>query len=113
MKVGDVVATDRYTSKHKIFDVLAEGGSLFLVTVRPPDERLWLVAILDAPRFKGDAWIADANTTPIANITSAIKKLKFSTGQGIAAKPGALGMSLQTPRILTEDDVALLRAVAP
>lgn len=55
---------------------------------------------------------AAANTTPIANITSAIKKLKFSTGQGIAAKHGALGMSLQAPRIVTDDDVALLRGLA-
>ena len=109
--VGDLVPTDRYTSKHKSFETLNDGGALFLVTVRPPDERLWLVAILESPRFSGDAWEA-TNATPIADVTAAIKKLKFSTGQGIQAKPGALGMSLQTPRLLTSDDEALLRGLA-
>jgi hypothetical protein len=112
VKVGDLIATDHYTSKHKTLELLAEGGSLFLVTVRPPNEELWLVAILETPTFKRDAWVAAANKVPIANITSAIKKLEFSTGQGIAAKPGALGMSLQTPRVLTDADEKLLRALA-
>jgi hypothetical protein len=39
-------------------------------------------------------------------------RLRFDTGKGIAAKPGALAMSLQTPRRLTEDDVRLLRDAA-
>ena len=40
------------------------------------------------------------------------KALKFLSGKGIEAKPGALGMSLQTPRGLTDADVTLLREAA-
>lgn len=111
VKIGDLVETDRYASKHKTLETLHEGGALFLVTVRPPDERLWLVAILDAPTFSGDAWKAK-NATPIVDVTAALKKLKFATGAGVQAKAGALGMSLQTPRVLTAEDDALLRALS-
>jgi hypothetical protein len=107
--VGDVVATDRYVSSQAAFAQLGKGDALFLVTVRPPKEALWLVAVLSGVKRKGDAWVGAANQTPIQDITKLIKQLKFATGSGITAKPGALGMSLQTPRVLTEDDVALLR----
>jgi hypothetical protein len=113
VKPGTVVDTDRYLSNNKTFDRLKEGGAVFMVTVRPPDEKLWLVAVLENPKKKGDAWIASANTTPIADVTSAIKKLRFESDTGITAKKGALGMSLQTPRVLTEKDVALLRGLVP
>ncbi|HEY3450233.1 MAG TPA: hypothetical protein VGK67_28015 [Myxococcales bacterium] len=49
---GDRLRLDRYTSSNKAPAPLADGGSLFLVTVRPPDEKLWLVAILER-RFPG------------------------------------------------------------
>jgi len=107
---GDVWATAQYVSGNKGLAALSEGGSLFLVTVRPPDERLWLVGALVGPTFDGKRWTAPANVAPITDITAWIGALRFSTGKGVAAKPGKLGMALQTPRRLTEADVALLEA---
>jgi hypothetical protein len=108
--VGDVVPLARYVSKNKGLTPVAEGGALFLVTVRPPDEALWLVAILESPSFDGENWNSPPNKIPIANVTAIKDKIKFANGTGISAKKGALGMSLQTPRILSDADVALLRA---
>src|SRR5258708_2431735 len=108
-KVGELFATDRYLSSHAAFEQLAAGDTIFLVTVRPPKEALWLVAIVAQPKRKKDGWYGAGNTTPIADITRAIGKLRFASGQGLKVKPGALGMSLQTPRVLSDDDVALLR----
>ncbi|MBI5514911.1 MAG: SUMF1/EgtB/PvdO family nonheme iron enzyme [Deltaproteobacteria bacterium] len=110
-KPGLVVDTDRYNSNTPRLSNLA-GGDLFLVTVRPPDEALWLVAILQGPKSSGSAWVATKNVIPITDVSALKGKLKFDTGAGIQAKPGALGMSLQTPRILTDGDVALLRGAA-
>ncbi len=110
--LGDVVPLDRYVSKNKGLTPLAEGGALFLVTVRPPDEALWLVAILESPTFDGENWHSSKNTTAVADISPQKGELRFTTGAGLSAKKGALGMSLQTPRVLTEADVALLRASA-
>jgi hypothetical protein len=109
VKLGAVVDTNQYLSSNKTFEGLKAGGAIFMVTVRPPDEKLWLVGILQNPKKKGDAWVASANETPLTDITAAIKKLTFESGTGLKAKKGALGMSLQTPRALTEDDVTLLR----
>jgi len=107
--LGARFATDRYVSKNPGLRGLAEGGALFLVTVRPPDERLWLVAILESPRFDGEQWVAAENAVPMTDVTALVPRLKLATGQGIHAEPGKLGMSLQTPRKLTGDDAALLR----
>jgi hypothetical protein len=109
VKLGTVVDVDRYVSNNKTFDGLAKGGAIFMVTVRPPDEKLWLVAILEKPKKKGDAWTSGSNETPLTDVTAAIKDLEFESGTGIKAKKGALGMSLQTPRALTADDEKLLR----
>jgi hypothetical protein len=108
-KPGEVLPVDRYTSANPGLEPLKDGGSLFLVTVRPPDEVLWLVGILESPRFKGGEWKAAPNTVPITDLASVKATLRFTSGTGIKAKAGALGMSLQTPRELTPDDVALLR----
>jgi hypothetical protein len=110
--VGDVVPMDRYVSKNKGLSPVAEGGALFLVTVRPPDESLWLVAILEAPKFDGEQWVSAPNTAAIADIGALKSQITFANGSGISAKKGALGMSLQTPRVLSDADVALLRAAA-
>jgi uncharacterized protein (TIGR02996 family) len=110
--LGDVWPTDRYASKGKVLETLAEGGSLFLVTVRPPEE-LWLVGVLDAPEHEGDAWVAKANTIPIRSIHALIGKLVLASGNGLTYEKGKLGMSLQGPRVLADADVALLRAGAP
>ncbi|MEO6773819.1 MAG: TIGR02996 domain-containing protein [Kofleriaceae bacterium] len=107
--VGDVLPADRYTSTHKALTPLEGGGALFLVTVRPPDEALWLVAILESPELGANGWTAAPSTIAITEVSQLKTKLAFSTGAGITAKPGALGMSLQTPRQLTDADVALLR----
>src|SRR4051812_42446122 len=107
---GAVLALDHYASTHATLASLADGGALFLVTVRPPDEQLWLVAVLEAPKLGKTGWSAGANRVPITDVSTLRKKLVFTSGTGIQAKPGALGMSLQTPRGLTEADVALLRA---
>jgi hypothetical protein len=109
--LGTVVDTNQYVSSNKTFDALSEGGAIFLVTVRPPSEKLWLVGVLENPKKKGDAWVSRSNEAPLTDITSAIKKLVFTSGTGIKAKKGALGMSLQTPRGLTDADVKLLRGL--
>jgi uncharacterized protein (TIGR02996 family) len=71
------------------------------------------VGILEQLSQEGGAWVAkSANAAPVADITGLVDKLRFTTGKGITTKPGALGMSLQTPRSLTEEDAALLRAAA-
>jgi len=102
-QVGDLVKTDRYVSKHAAFDKLGGDGAIYLVTVRPPDEQLWLVGVLEGLKKRNGAWIGKANATKIASITDAMPEL------GITAKKGVLGMSLQTPRVLAEEVAAVLR----
>ncbi|MBS1124035.1 MAG: hypothetical protein H6Q90_6263 [Deltaproteobacteria bacterium] len=111
MSIGDLFETSEYQSKNKALESIAEGGSLFLVTARPGDE-LWLVGILEQPVFVGDRWTAQANIVKCADITELVDRLVFETGAGLKAKPGALGMALQSPRKLTDADVALLRKAA-
>jgi len=108
---GDVFAIDRYTSRNKALTKLSQGGTLFVVTVRPGDV-LWLVAVLEDPRDDGTAWVAEKNQVPICDITELIGQLELAGGKGIHAAPGKLGMSLQTPRQLSDRDVELLRAIA-
>ena len=107
-RLGQQLAMDRYVSANKAFEPLAAGGTLYLVTVRPPNEALWLVAVLDNPKFDGKQWVAKPCATPLTDITSLRAKIKFESGKGITAAAGALGMSLQTPRTLTADDAALI-----
>lgn len=113
-EVGTVKAVSTYDSNPKPFAALRDGGdgALFLVTARPED-KLWLVAILEKPRLTKNeqSWIAQENVTPITDITSLIPKLKFASGTGIKAKAGQLGMSLQTPRALTKEDVSAIRGL--
>ncbi|RJS24136.1 hypothetical protein DRW03_11060 [Corallococcus sp. H22C18031201] len=108
---GDVLSLDIYRSNSRALDPLEDGGNLFLVTVRPPDEALWLVAVLRSPEQDDDGWRSAANRIPITDVTSLIPSIRFASGKGIQAAKGALGMSLQTPRALTAEDAAsLLRA---
>jgi hypothetical protein len=112
-KVGDVLPIDRYTSGNPVLNRLEEEGSrLFLFTVRPPDEQLWLVGVLGGLSFDGEAWIGEANSTPIADLHGVREQIQFESGVGLHAKPGALGMSLQTPRGLTAEDADLLLGAA-
>lgn len=108
----DVWATELYKSTHASLKPLADGGHLFLVTVRPPSEALWLIAVLRDAKAAKNGWKADRNTTPITDISSLKSKIRFATGSGITAVKGKLGMSLQNPRTLTDADVALLLGVA-
>lgn len=108
--LGDLLDTNEYVSKNARLDAVSKGGgAMFLVTVRPPDESLWLVAVLESPKLTKTGWVAASNVVPMTDIGALKSKLVFDTGTGIQAKPGALGMSLQTPRILTDSDVAVLR----
>ena len=113
VELGTVIDVDRYVSKNKAFADVGPGDAIFMHTVRGPKENLWLVAIIEQPKKSGDNYVGAANTTPLTDITAAIKKLKLASGTGIKAKKGALGMSLQTPRVLTADDVKLLRGLVP
>lgn len=110
--VGTQLRMDRYVSTNKHLERLAEGGKLYLVTVRPPDEALWLVAILENPTSDGTQWIAPPCTTPITDITALKSRLEFESGKGLSANKGALGMSLQTPRAITANDAKLLDRAA-
>ncbi len=110
--VGDVWPLDRYNSSHKTFDRVKKGGRIFLVTVRP-DEQLWFLGVVDAPSFSGTSWISSTkNAFAITNITSLRKTIAFESGKGMSQDKGTLGMSLQTPRVLTQADVAQILAVA-
>lgn len=111
-KVGAVLPMRVYRSASKPLMRLDRESRLFLVTVRPPNEALWLVAVLEGPAFDGTEWQATRNTCPVTDITGLLPSLKFESGKGIQAKKGALGMSLQTPRVLTPDDVELLLKAA-
>jgi hypothetical protein len=111
--VGTVVPFDKYATKNKALNPAGDpDGAIFLVTVRPPDEALWLVGILETPTFDGTQWNAGKNTVPIRDIGGIRDQIQFTSGTGISAKKGALGMSLQTPRVLADADVVLLRAGA-
>ncbi|MEZ4295033.1 MAG: hypothetical protein R3B70_08640 [Polyangiaceae bacterium] len=111
---GAVLPLDRYVSKNKALAPLGQGGRLVLVTVRPPNERLWLVAVLEGLSLTKDGWVAEApNRIPITNISNLRKTIKLANGKGVSQAKGALGMSLQTPRALAPEDVeAMLAAVA-
>lgn len=110
--LGDVWPTARYASAHAALRPLAEGGHIFLMTVRPPDEALWLVAVLESPKFDGEGWAANENTVPITDATSLRARIQFANGSAVTAEKGKLGMSLQTPRALSAETEALLLQLA-
>ncbi|MCA9669670.1 MAG: TIGR02996 domain-containing protein [Myxococcales bacterium] len=113
--VGDVLPNDGYRSTHRALEPLTAGGSMYLVTVRPPRDgsghRLWLVSVLREPRLAADGWHAAANQVPIKDITELRGAMRFASGNGLPEDTSRLGMSLQTPRVLSDADVALLEGV--
>jgi uncharacterized protein (TIGR02996 family) len=112
--IGDVWPVARYSGTGKVFEsALADGGRIFMVTVRPPDEKLWLLAILEAPKFdkKAKAWVAAPNTVAAVDITALRKSIKFESGKGMSQDKGTLGMSLQTPRALGPGDADKILAM--
>ncbi len=112
LKPGKIWPIDTYASSNKALSAVGGGGRLFLVTVRPPTDILWLVGVLENPQFTGKGWKAGRNRVPITDITSLIPRLQFANGKGINAAPGTLGMSLQTPRTLDAASTALLDGAA-
>lgn len=110
--LGAVAPLARYQSKNPAFAKLGPGDALILVTV-PKDGVLWQVAVIEEPKQKGDAVVGTPNTTPITDITERLRDLVLADGKGINAQPGKLAMSLQTPRVLADTDVALLRGGTP
>ena len=111
-KLGRVLPLAGYASASKHLAKLDATSRLFLVTVRPPKEALWLVAVLENLVFDGQKWSATPNSTRMTDVTLLKDQLRFDSGKGIVAKPGALGMSLQTPRVLTAADAKLLLEAA-
>ena len=110
---GQVLPMRVYRSASRHLERLDKESRLFLVTVRPPNEALWLVAVLESPEFDGAEWQAARNRVPVTDVSGLLSALRFESGKGIAAKPGALGMSLQTPRVLLPEDAErLLRAAS-
>ncbi len=109
---GEVLPLDRYRSASRFLGPLSGGGRLFLVTVRPPDEALWLVAVLEGLHFEEGEWRGQPNRVPLTDITPLLPGIRFESGKGIRAAKGALGMSLQTPRVLAPGDVELLLQAA-
>lgn len=107
-RLGAVLPLRIYRSASKHLERLDGKSRLFLVTVRPPDEALWLVAVLEQLDFDGEQWNGARNRVPVSDISALKGQLKFDSGKGIQAKKGALGMSLQTPRVLTPADAELL-----
>src|SRR5690242_5258284 len=83
IRLGEVWPVDRYVSRNPGLRTLAEGGDLWLVSVRPPDERLWLVAVLRAPTDDGTQWVAAPNLAPVADITGLLPTLRFTSGTGV------------------------------
>jgi len=111
--LGAVWPVDRYNTNNKILQGALEGGGrVFLVTVRPPDEKLWLVAVIESPKLKGSSWVAaQKNTVAVTDISSLRKTIVFESGKGMSQDKGSLGMSLQTPRVLAAADVEKIMAV--
>jgi hypothetical protein len=111
LALGDTLPIDRYTSANRVLEALGGGARLFLATVRPPDERLWLVAILEGLTFRDGAWIAASpNRVPLTDISPLRATIRFESGKGMSQDKGALGMSLQTPRVLAAVDIEQLLA---
>lgn len=112
LKPGKIWPIDTYASTNKALEPLGSGGRLFLVTVRPPSDILWLVAVLENPQMVAKGWKSGRNRVPITDITALVSRLRFANGKGINAAPGTLGMSLQTPRALDGASAALLDGAA-
>lgn len=112
LKPGKIWPIDTYASNNKALAPLGSGGRLFLVTVRPPSDTLWLVAVLENPQSVSKGWKSGRNRVPITDITALVPRFRFANGKGITAAPGTLGMSLQTPRALDEATAALLDGAA-
>ncbi|MFO0555924.1 MAG: hypothetical protein U0271_46530 [Polyangiaceae bacterium] len=111
--LGDVWPVDRYKSTNKAFESLGADGRIFLVTVRPPDEHLWLVGVVSGCKLTDGSYVGAPNRAPVTDITSLRKAIKFESGKGMSQDKGALGMSLQTPRAMAPADAQAILALVP
>ena len=109
LRLGSIYPVNMYVSANPVIAAKLT-ADLYLVTVR--EGRLWLVGALRRPKFaKATGWRGRANVVPVTDITCLIPRLTFDSGAGV--NPAKLAMALQTPRGLTDDDVALIeQAVA-
>lgn len=103
LQVGSLWSTGAYHSTNKSISKKLT-GDLYLVTVQ--DGELWLVAHLKSPTHDGKSWVAESNAVRIRDITREASALVFASGKGV--NTDKMAMSLQTPRILADEDVALL-----
>jgi hypothetical protein len=110
--LGQTLDIDRYISRGPALAPLHDGGSLVLVTVRPGDETIWLVAILDDPKLGDDGYVARRpNRAPLTDVTEIVREhLKAYVGK--LPKRGRVAMSLQTPRQLEPTWVERFRKAA-
>ncbi len=114
-ELGTKLRLDRFVSTEPGLAPLARGGRLYIVTLRPPPEKLWLVGVLDQPTFDGTQWVATASEIPITDITELRSKLEFATGKGWTDWCESCQQTHwygATPRTLTVGDAALLDSVA-
>ena len=81
-KLGAVLPMKVYRSASKHLERLAADGRLFLVTVRPPNEALWLVAVLEDLKFDGSKWQARRNRYPVTDIGSLKSDAAVRVGEG-------------------------------
>jgi hypothetical protein len=100
-----------YQSDHPLLDkYLDDGDRIFLVTARPRGQ-LWLVAVYEnVRRLKGGWFAREENRTTIVDITHLRSKFLFHSGHGLTGDDAKLGQSLQNPRKLTREDIALFEA---
>ncbi|MBI2898379.1 MAG: hypothetical protein HYY06_32815 [Deltaproteobacteria bacterium] len=114
---GEVVPIDRWEGHLRPAE-RSRRVDLFLATVRPDPERLWLVAALEgAARVKG-RWVALANRAPIVDLGPVIPSFSFASGRGLRSRFAPLGERIGRVRVLSTGDVfqlveAIVRAKGP
>jgi HNH endonuclease len=108
---GSVVRWRTYRADHSPLKRLRTDrkNRLYLVTVRPPRNVVWLVAVYENVAKKGGEWTsAIPNRTPIVDLTPVLGGLKFESGKGLKVPTAKRPQALQAPRVLTAADVALI-----
>jgi len=108
---GDRLSWRRYDANHPPLERLRKypQNRLYLLTVRPPKFAVWLIAIYENVARRGGVWTsAIRNRTPIVDLTSIVADLRFESGNGLSVPARRRPQALQTPRVLTFWDLALI-----